>query len=342
MLETVKLNPLGSTSNEVVKELQGLRRDLKKRDKLQDLLTDAVIDKARDTVIKSLTNDLETKCDDYIKEKYGVLPKTIEIKKSTKKKEMKGLFHKEFETITKMVGKNIPLMLIGPAGSGKNHTIEQVAEALDLDFYFTNAVTQEYKLTGFIDAGGKYHETQFYQAFSNGGVFFLDEIDASCPDALVILNSAIANGYFDFPCGRVTAHEDFRVIGAGNTYGTGADMVYVGRNVLDGATLDRFAVIYFDYDEDIERSLAYDNKLYEFIKALRKTINNNSLRYILSMRAVINATKMLEIGIPKKEILKNVILKSMSQDDINIVACNMDPNNKYIDWYQELQELSNA
>lgn len=326
----------------IINELKGIREDLNKRDELQDLLTDAVINKARETVIKSLTPDLKTTCDDYIHEKYGVLPKTIEIKKDKKEKKMKGLFHKEFETITKMVDKKIPLMLIGPAGSGKNHTIEQVAEALDLDFYFTNAVTQEYKLTGFIDAGGKYHETQFYQAFSNGGVFFLDEIDASCPDALVILNSAIANGYFDFPCGRVIAHEDFRVIGAGNTYGTGADMIYVGRNVLDGATLDRFAVIYFDYDEDIEKSLAYDNKLYEFIKELRKIINKNSLRYIVSMRAIINASKMLEIGIQKKEILKNVILKSMSQDDINIIAGTMSSKTIYKDWYQKLQELKNA
>lgn len=69
---------------------------------------------------------------------------------------------------------------------------------MGLDFYFTNAVSQEYKLTGFIDANGKYQETQFYKAFTQGGLFFLDEMDASIPEVLVILNAAIANRYFDF------------------------------------------------------------------------------------------------------------------------------------------------
>ena len=42
-------------------------------------------------------------------------------------------------------------------------------------------------------------------------------------------------------------------------------MIYVGRNQLDGATLDRFAVIEFEYDEEIEKNLCEDNDLYEFI-----------------------------------------------------------------------------
>lgn len=329
-------------NDNILNELKNIRKDIKKRDSLQDLLTSAVINKVRDNIIEHLKEELPNKCDKYIQENYGILPKTIIVDNKTIKKEVKGLFHKDFEKIVKIVNKNIPIMLIGPAGSGKNHTIEQVAEALGLKFYFTNAVTQEYKLTGFIDAGGKFHETQFYQAFSNGGIFFLDEIDASCPDALIILNSAIANGYFDFPCGRVKAHKDFRVIAAGNTYGTGADMIYVGRNVLDGATLDRFAVLYFDYDKDIEKSLSYDNGLYSFIVELRRVINENSLRYIISMRAIINASKMLEIDVSKHDILKDVILKGMSQDDINIISGNIKNINDYKNWYEELQRLSNA
>ena len=56
----------------------------------------------------------------------------------------------------------------------------------------------------------------------NGGLFFLDEMDASIPEVLVLLNAAIANGYFEFPNGKITAHEDFRVVAAGNTVGSGA------------------------------------------------------------------------------------------------------------------------
>lgn len=231
-------------------------------------------------------------------------------------------------------------MLTGPAGAGKNHTLEQVAEALDLDFYFTNSVTQEYKLTGFIDANGKYHETEFFKAFTNGGLFFLDEVDASVPEALIILNSAIANRYFDFPIGRIKANENFRVVCAGNTYGTGADMIYVGRNVLDGATLDRFVVVKFTYDNEIEKQLAYDKELYDFIHELRRVVNSCSLRYIVSMRAIINATKLLEIGQDKKTILKTAIIKNMQIDDLNTIINKFNLTDN--EWYQELKKMTGA
>ena len=136
--------------------------------------------------------------------------------------------HEKLEEVLSFVQMNEPVMLVGSAGTGKNVICSQIAELLDLEFYFSNAITQEYKLTGFIDANGRYHETQFYKAFKNGGLFMLDEIDASIPETLIILNSAIANRYFDFPNEKVYAHENFRVISAGNTFGKGASYEYVG------------------------------------------------------------------------------------------------------------------
>lgn len=324
--------------NELTKEVKKLTQELKKKDKVQDLLTGAIIDKAKDIAVDDLKEHLREKIDEYIENEYGALPKKVIIENKTEIKEMQGIFHKQFENICKIVAKNIPLMLVGSAGAGKNYTLEQVAEALDLKFYFSNAVNQEYKLTGFIDANGTYHETEFYKAFTNGGMFFLDEIDASCAECLVILNSAIANKYFDFPTGRVKAHKDFRVVCAGNTYGTGADMVYVGRNVLDGATLDRFVVLQFDYDDEVEKALAYDNELYLFIKDLRKAINDSGLRYIVSMRALINSSKLLEIGVPKIDILKTSIIKNMQIDDINNVVGKL-RDGLYDDWKKGLRSL---
>ena len=323
--------------DKLTKAVETLTKEVKKREPFQEAMTEAIIEKGKEIATKDLEDRIKTNLDKFIQEKYGVLPKTIEIKNNDKTKEMKGIFHKDFDKICKIVSKNIPLMLVGGAGAGKNYTLEQVAEALDLTFYTTNAINQEYKLTGFIDANGTYHETEFYKAFKNGGMFFLDEIDASSPEALVILNSAIANRYFDFPIGRIQANENFRVVCAGNTYGTGADMVYVGRNVLDGATLDRFVVLEFEYDDEVEKQLAYDEELFNFIKDLRKAVNKASLRYIVSMRALINATKLLEIGMDKTTILKTTILKNMQKDDINIIVDKLDSSNA---WYKPMKELS--
>ena len=315
--------------------LKAFTKEIKQRTIYDELVQDKVLEKAKELSLKDIEEELHKDLDKYIKKNYGILPKKVEIQNELKVKEIEGIFHKKFEEILKIVSKNVPLMLTGPAGAGKNYTLEQVAKALDLPFYFTNAITQEYKLTGFIDAGGTYQETQFYKAFKNGGLFFLDEVDASVPEALIILNSAIANGYFDFPNGRVDAHKDFRVVCAGNTYGTGADMVYVGRNALDGATLDRFAVIEFDYDEEVEKQLAYDDELYSFIKDLRNAIKEASLRYIVSMRATINATKLLEIGIPKKDILKSVIIKNMQPDDLNVI---IKKTSSSTEWQSQLEK----
>jgi hypothetical protein len=231
--------------------------------------------------------------------------------------------HEKFDQIKACIDANIPVYLVGPAGSGKNHTLEQIANDLGLDFYFTNSVQQEYKLTGFIDASGKYHETEFYRAFTNGGLFFLDEMDASIPEVLVLLNAAIANGYFDFPMhGKVEAHEDFRVVAAGNTVGNGADEQYTGRLVLDQATLDRFAIIEFDYSKRIELHLCKGNiELVDFIHSLRTQAKQKGIRATFSYRCITMVRK-LEGKLEITELLKIAIFKGMDKDTINTFRTN--------------------
>lgn len=227
--------------------------------------------------------------DKYISDTYGALPKIIEVKSDNSKNKVTGATHKEFETILKLVNADIPVFLTGPAGCGKNVICKQVAEALGKEFYFSNAVTQEYKITGFIDANGTFHETQFYKAFTQGGIFMLDEIDASVPEVLVILNAAIANRYFDFPNGRVQAHKDFRIVAAGNTFGTGADAEYTGRYQLDASSLDRFAIVEINYDTNIEMAIARGAvDIVDFVHAFRMRLRAFHSQWYLSRRVIRN------------------------------------------------------
>ena len=98
----------------------------------------------------------------------------------------------------------------------------------------------------------------------------------------------------------------------------GASAEYVGRNQLDAATLDRFVQIKFDYDPEVETQLAYSPEMYTFITDLRKSIAKNDVRYIVSMRATINATKLADLLSPE-ELIDNVILKGMEVDDRRIL-----------------------
>lgn len=253
-----------------------------------------------------------------------------EIKKEKLGKNDDEVYHEKYEEILMLVEANIPVYLAGPAGTGKNVICTQVAEAMGLEFYFTNAVTQEYKLTGFIDANGKYQETQFYKAFKDGGLFFLDEMDGSIPEVLIILNAALANGYFDFPNGKIKAHKDFRVIAAGNTFGTGATMEYTGRYQLDSASMDRFAVIEVYYSPQIERAMAdNDEELLDFIRSFRKYNEENGINCIVSYRSI-SRIKKLEGKLPMSEILKISLLKGLPLDDILMIQKNLDEQNRFV------------
>lgn len=317
-------------------EQMELFRNMKPENPYEDAIVQAIIDKGKSISSAELLKEAQSKLDTFIQDTYGVLPKKIEIKTPDKDAiQLEGLFHSKFEHILQLVTVNIPTLLVGPAGSGKNHTLEQVAESLGLDFWFSNAITQEFKLTGFIDANGKYHETQFYKAFKNGGLFFLDELDASIPEVLLILNSAIANRYFDFPTGRVEAHEDFRVVAAANTMGTGADNLYTGRNQLDAATIDRFAQVMFDYDNEVEKQLSSNDDLFTFVTKARDAIKQAGLRYTVSMRSIINASKIDGV-IDDVFAVEGIILKTMPIDEMKMIEDYLPRNNRYTDAFKSV------
>lgn len=267
----------------------------------------------------------------------------IEVDFTPKKKYNNIVKHEKFDQIKTCIECDIPVYLVGEAGTGKNFTLEQIAQEMGLEFYFTNSVQQEYKLTGFIDAGGNFHETEFYKAFTKGGLFFLDEIDASIPEVLVLLNAAIANRYFEFPNGRVEAHPDFRVVAAGNTVGSGADELYTGRLVLDQATLDRFVVIEFDYDRNVEMNLAHGNEqLVNFVRGLRRFSKENGIRATFSYRCIITTTKLMETGMNLKTILQIAVFKGLDKDTVNTFKTDLNKDGNTGKFYYALIELQQA
>ena len=298
---------------------------------LEQAVVGLIAKTSAEKIESEIMGQVESKVRAFIQEEYGAIERKIVTVVDGKRVPMKGIQHDKFETVLKFVANDEPVFLTGPAGSGKNILCKQVAEALGLKFYFTNAVTQEYKLTGFTDAMGNYQPTQFYKAFTEGGLFMLDEMDASIPEVLVILNAAIANRYFDFPApiGYVEAHPDFRVIAAGNTVGTGADYQYVGRNQLDAASLDRFAVVRVDYSEAIENSVACgDHELAQFCRDFRKSAEKAGQQVIVSYRAIGRLAKMLQI-LTVEEALETCLVKGLEKDDLNIIANGIGRDSKY-------------
>ncbi len=257
-----------------------------------------------------------------IEQEIGPIPEIHKVETPQGEHKFEGITHEKFDQVLNLVCNDIPVYLSGPAGTGKNVICKQIAEGLGLDFYFSNAVTQEYKLTGFVDANGNYQPTQFYNAFTKGGIFLLDEMDASIPEVLVILNAAIANRYFDFPkYGKLEAHKDFRVIAAGNTLGTGANSDYTGRYCLDRASLDRFALIDINYSPKIEDAITeHDADLVEFCHAFRKITEGAGIQCLFSYRSLDRIHKLSKMkDLSMQDIFEMSLLKGLDKDDIKII-----------------------
>ena len=284
--------------------------------------------KPEQTITDSIIEEIEDGCIEIPSVAEMVKPENV-IENQVEEITDGPIRHAQYDTIKTCLECGIPVYLGGPAGAGKNYTVEQIAKELGWDFYFANSVQDEFKLTGYKDANSNYNETEFYQACVNERdcIFFLDEIDASTPEVLVLLNAAIANGYFNFPVGRVE-FDHVHFVAAGNTMGNGADDMYTGRMSLDGATLDRFVMIEFDYDERVEMNLANGNReLVDFIHAMRETCNNLGIRATFSYRAIISVTKLEGAGMDIATIIRIAVVKGIDKDTLRTIRPNL--SNKY-------------
>jgi cobaltochelatase CobS len=165
--------------------------------------------------------------------------------------------HERFPLLLQVLACGLNVLLVGPAGTGKTTAARKAAEALGLGFSCLSVGPQTSKsdLLGFVDAGGTYRESLFVQAYRDGGVFLLDEIDAGNAGVLTVLNAALAGDVMATPVGMVARSPRFLTVAGANTYGQGASRQYVGRNQLDAATLDRFAVLDWPVDEGLEAAI---------------------------------------------------------------------------------------
>jgi len=225
-----------------------------------------------------------------------------------------GIQHEQFETVCKLAHDRLNVSMVGTAGSGKTHMAEAIANALELPFYAISVGLQTSKsdLIGYMDANGNYIRTMLREAFENGGVFLIDEIDAGNANVLTVVNALTSNSIAAFPDGMIKKHADFIVLAAANTYGRGADRQYVGRNPLDGATVDRFAVIDVNIDEKLETAIAeskgIDGNWTRRVQAIRSAIFELKEMLICSPRATLNGGQAIKSGTMTFEEAENAFI----------------------------------
>jgi AAA domain (dynein-related subfamily) len=174
-----------------------------------------------------------------------------------------GKYHELFGYALILAEARQPVMLIGPAGSGKSHIAKQLAEFLALPYGETPMTPGATRgdLLGRYTANPErpFVASEFNSLYGGGGVFNFEEIDASDPSMLIVLNNALAQEtlYNSASGESVDKHADFIAVATANTFGTGANREYSARERLDAATIDRWRMgrIYIPIDENVEDSI---------------------------------------------------------------------------------------
>lgn len=304
--ETIVLQkePIGPGSGAVPEDMEKRMYEtlidvlVKHREELGEI-SFAAVNKAVDTI----KNNLGAFAKDMVREAAEKRAPLV-IKEGAKTRKVKGVLPPEFKRMVELASARIPIMLVGPAGCGKTYLCEKLAEALDLEYSDQSCSEgmSESVFNGRLLPTGKmgafeHHASPFMKRYELGGIMLLDEIDAGDPNLFTYINKAVANESYTveqrFKSPKVEKHEDFVLIAAANTFGNGADAMYVGRNQLDAATLDRFKVgiVTLDYSQDVESSLA-PPELCAWAWKVRERIEQQRLRRIMSTRVIKDLAKM--------------------------------------------------
>jgi MoxR-like ATPase len=248
---------------------------------------------------------------------------------------MEERVHEKFAEILDLAAQRMEILMIGPAGCGKSHLADQIAKALGLRFGSISSCSagmSEGQITGRLIPTGdggrfEYQRSQFVEFYEEGGVFLLDEIDAADANVLLVINQALANGHLPVP-NRITnprakRHPDFVLLAAANTFGNGANRMYVGRNQLDESTLDRFRIgqVVMDYDQELEKSILGDSVLLARLWSIRRRAAECQLRRVLSTRFIAKAATMQAAGWTSEKVIGQLVC-GWTQDERSKVGVN--------------------
>lgn len=226
--------------------------------------------------------------------------------------------HPLFQKVLKLVVAGVNVLLVGPAGCGKTTLAHHIAKALKRRFGMLSCTSgaSESQLTGYllpVEAGGKfaYVPSEFVDMYAEGNaVFLLDELDASDANMLLVINSALSNGSLHIPQRykqpRVERGKNVAILAAANTYGSGADMIYAGRNQLDAATLDRFYVVEMDYDKALEQRVG-DERAVKWAWELRDRVKQHKIRRVIGTRTILKLTAAIKAGVAISEAQRDML-----------------------------------
>ena len=262
----------------------------------------------------------------------------ITVNGETRQAQIKGIVNPKFARIMKYLVNGDNVYMYGPAGTGKNVTAKQCAEALDMPIFYMNTIYTKYDLCGYMDAQGNYVPTTFYNFMkARKGLFFFDEYDNSQSAATVCFNDLLEDKKYTFPNGETLyLDENHKIIAAGNTNGQGATEEYNDRYQMDESNRSRFMFVSVTYDPAVEKSIVGESTdILDFINDMRRVRDEIGIKLILGYREI-KRLKRYEDDDDPAELLDNMLIKGMEQDTINEIASRLEGQTK---WHKAFKSL---
>jgi len=185
----------------------------------------------------------------------------------------------DIEILKRCYEEGINVLLVGATGTGKTHAARHLAYELQVPYMRVNcngAITPEDLIGQYIpdgNGGFKWCDGVLTRFIRHGGIFVLDEINAAPAEILFVLHSLL-----DDERKIVLTQKDGEVVKASDkfmfiaTMNPTEDAIYEGTKELNAALKDRFGVVlYYDYDERIERKIIKSEYVREVLRALRNS-----------------------------------------------------------------------
>ena len=212
----------------------------------------------------------------------------------------------EFKEIMSTLVEIRPLLIHGPKGNGKSMSISNYAKEKNLIKYVVNNAITPYDFMGSLLPSGEYKYSPMEMAFKNGGVLVFEEFDAYDTNAMLYLNDALETRRITLKNGEIIeGHKDLRIFATSNTNGNGATREYSGRNMMDGALLDRFYKLEMGEFKQLHKMISGDkyDTICNFLDSHDLPQSSRNFDKLKRLMDVMTMSKIIEL-VDEKRILE--------------------------------------